>query len=120
MNQFLAVVAHVLILLGSVVSVTAAVGVVRFRDTLSRMHPATKPQVVGLLFVLAGAMLSLRGSIDIWMLALAGMFTLFTAPVIAHRLGRVVYREQLGRDGLLGVDAMEADEQQHGGWPGKR
>jgi len=38
--------AHILILIGSVISLTAAIGVVRFRDTLSRMHPATKPQVV--------------------------------------------------------------------------
>ncbi|OWY82954.1 MULTISPECIES: monovalent cation/H(+) antiporter subunit G [Rhodococcus] len=97
--------AHILILIGSVISLTAAIGVVRFRDTLSRMHPATKPQVVGLLFVLGGAMIMLRSSIDIWMMALAGMFMVLTAPVIAHRVGRIAYREQLGRDGLLDEDA---------------
>ncbi|MEV8191408.1 monovalent cation/H(+) antiporter subunit G [Rhodococcus pyridinivorans] len=97
--------AHLLILIGAVISLTAAIGVVRFRDTLSRMHPATKPQVVGLLFVLGGAMISLRSSVDIWMMALAGMFMVLTAPVIAHRVGRVAYREQLGRDGLLDEDA---------------
>ncbi len=91
--------AHLLILIGAVISLTAAIGVVRFRDTLSRMHPATKPQVVGLLFVLGGAMIILRSSVDIWMMALAGMFMVLTAPVIAHRVGRVAYREQLGRDG---------------------
>lgn len=101
MSTVLDFVGHVLILLGAVISLTAAIGVVRFRDTLSRMHPATKPQVIGLLFVLGGAMLILRGSIDIWMMALAGMFMVLTAPVIAHRVGRVAYREQLGRDGLL-------------------
>ncbi|AHD20992.1 monovalent cation/H(+) antiporter subunit G [Rhodococcus pyridinivorans] len=97
--------AHLLILIGAVISLTAAIGVVRFRDTLSRMHPATKPQVVGLLFVLGGAMIILRSSVDIWMMALAGMFMVLTAPVIAHRVGRVAYREQLGRDGLLDEDA---------------
>lgn len=97
--------AHLLILIGAVISLTAAIGVVRFRDTLSRMHPATKPQVVGLLFVLGGAMITLRSSVDIWMMALAGMFMVLTAPVIAHRVGRVAYREQLGRDGLLDEDA---------------
>ncbi|MFX1760319.1 monovalent cation/H(+) antiporter subunit G [Rhodococcus sp. As11] len=97
--------AHILIILGTVISLTAAIGVVRFRDTLSRMHPATKPQVVGLLFVLGGAMIILRSSVDIWMMALAGMFMVLTAPVIAHRVGRVAYREQLGRDGLLDEDA---------------
>ncbi|WP_397518805.1 monovalent cation/H(+) antiporter subunit G [Rhodococcus pyridinivorans] len=97
--------AHLLILIGAVISLTAAIGMVRFRDTLSRMHPATKPQVVGLLFVLGGAMIILRSSVDIWMMALAGMFMVLTAPVIAHRVGRVAYREQLGRDGLLDEDA---------------
>lgn len=101
MSTVLDFIGHVLILLGAVISLTAAIGVVRFRDTLSRMHPATKPQVIGLLFVLGGAMLILRGSIDIWMMALAGMFMVLTAPVIAHRVGRIAYREQLGRDGLL-------------------
>ncbi|UTM36377.1 monovalent cation/H(+) antiporter subunit G [Rhodococcus pyridinivorans] len=97
--------AHLLILIGAIISLTAAIGVVRFRDTLSRMHPATKPQVVGLLFVLGGAIIILRSSVDIWMMALAGMFMVLTAPVIAHRVGRVAYREQLGRDGLLDEDA---------------
>ena len=97
--------AHLLILIGAVISLTAAIGVVRFRDTLSRMHPATKPQVVGLLFVLGGSMIILRSSVDIWMMALAGMFMVLTAPVIAHRVGRIAYREQLGRDGMLDEDA---------------
>ncbi len=101
MSIFFDWVGHVLILIGAVISVTAAIGVVRFRDTLARMHPATKPQVIGLLFVLGGAILNLWGSFDIWMLVLAGMFMVLTAPVIAHRVGRIAYREQLGRDGLL-------------------
>ncbi|MFF0280427.1 monovalent cation/H(+) antiporter subunit G [Rhodococcus aetherivorans] len=109
MTTVLELVGHVLILIGSVISLTAAVGIVRFRDTLSRMHPATKPQVVGLLFVLGGAMLILRGNVDIWMLALAGMFMVLTAPVIAHRVGRLAYREQLGRDGLLSGDERSPD-----------
>ncbi len=50
-------------------------------------------------------MIILRSSVDIWMMALAGMFMVLTAPVIAHRVGRVAYREQLGRDGLLDEDA---------------
>ncbi|MEU5842348.1 monovalent cation/H(+) antiporter subunit G [Rhodococcus sp. NPDC047139] len=105
MTTILDTFAHILILIGAVISLTAAIGVVRFRDTLSRMHPATKPQVVGLLFVLGGAIIVLRSSIDIWMMALSGMFMILTAPVIAHRVGRIAYREQLGRDGLLDEDA---------------
>ena len=41
-----------LVLAGSVLALTAAIGVVRFPDSLSRMHAASKPQVLGLLLVL--------------------------------------------------------------------
>ncbi len=60
------------------------------------MHAATKPQVVGLVLVLVGAVIRLHGNVDIWMLVLIGLFTLLTAPVIAHSVGRVAYREQRG------------------------
>lgn len=97
------------ILLGSVLAMTAAIGIVRFPDTLSRMQAATKPQVVGLISILAGAVLRLRGDTEIWMLVLVGLFTMLTAPVIAHLVGRVAYREQRGRDGLLMINQMPED-----------
>ena len=52
MNAF-DIVTAVLVLGGSTLVLTGAIGVVRFPDTLSRMHAATKPQVLGLLLVLA-------------------------------------------------------------------
>ena len=88
------------------VGVTAAIGVVRFRDTLSRMHAATKPQVLGLLLVLIGAAIPLRGHPDVGMLILAGLFTVITAPVVANRVGQLAYREQSFRDDLLTKDEM--------------
>ena len=83
-----------LVLSGSTLALTAAIGVVRFPDTLSRMHAATKPQVLGLLLVLVGAAIRLRGNVDVGMLILTGMFTLITAPVVANRVGQLAYREQ--------------------------
>ena len=55
------VVTSVLVLGGSTFALTAAIGIVRFPDTLMRMHAASKPQVLGLLLVLAGAAIRLRG-----------------------------------------------------------
>lgn len=111
------IVAAVLILGGSALALTAAIGVVRFPDTLSRMHAATKPQVLGLLLVLAGAAIRLRGNVDIGMLILTGMFTIITAPVIANRVGQLAYREQNIRDDLLTTDEMHdfAAERESGG-----
>jgi multicomponent Na+:H+ antiporter subunit G len=100
------VVAAALVLGGSTLALTAAIGVVRFPDTLTRMHAATKPQVLGLLLVLAGAAIRLRGNVDVGMVILTGMFTLITAPVVANRVGQLAYREQNIRDDLLTMDEM--------------
>ncbi|TQM30068.1 monovalent cation/H(+) antiporter subunit G [Nocardia bhagyanarayanae] len=95
-----------LILTGAAMACTAAIAIVRFPDTLTRMHAATKPQVIGLLLVLGGAAIELRGQGNVWLLALVGLFTLLTAPVIAHLIGRTAYREQRHRDGLLRVNEL--------------
>jgi multicomponent Na+:H+ antiporter subunit G len=99
------IVSAVLILGGSALALTAAIGVVRFPDTLTRMHAATKPQVLGLLLVLIGAALRLRGHADVGMIILTGMFTLITAPVVAQRVGQLAYREQNLQDSLA-IDEM--------------
>jgi multicomponent Na+:H+ antiporter subunit G len=103
--------AGVLVLGGSALALTAAIGVVRFPDTLSRMHAATKPQVLGLLLVLGGAAIRLRGHADVGMLILAGLFTVITAPVVANRVGQLAYREQSFRNELLTKDEMAEHEQ---------
>lgn len=100
------IISGTLVLAGSLLALTSAIGVVRFPDTLARMHAATKPQVLGLLLVLAGAAIRLRGNIDVGMLILTGIFTLITAPVVANRVGQLAYREQNIRDDLMTKDEM--------------
>jgi len=109
------VVAAVLVLGGSALALTAAIGVVRFPDTLTRMHAASKPQVLGLLLVLAGAAIRLSGNIDVGMLVLTGLFTVITAPVVANRVGQLAYREQNVRDDLLTKDELYEFAEPEGG-----
>ena len=104
--NILDVVTAVLVLGGSALALTAAIGIVRFPDTLTRMHAASKPQVLGLLLVLIGAVIRLRGNIDVGMIILTGLFTVITAPVVANRVGQLAYREQNVRDDLLTRDEM--------------
>ena len=47
--------AAVCLLLGAALSVAAGIGLLRFPDALSRMHAATKPQIMGLIFVIAAS-----------------------------------------------------------------
>jgi multicomponent Na+:H+ antiporter subunit G len=100
------IITAVLVLGGSTLALTAAIGIVRFPDTLSRMHAATKPQTLGLLLVLAGAAIRLRGNVDVGMVILTGLFTLITAPVVGNRVGQLAYREQNIREDLLTTDEM--------------
>ena len=99
-------VSTVLIAGGVLLGVVSAVGLNRFEGVLMRTHAASKPQVVGLILVLIGTIIRVYGDPNVWMLVLVGLFTLLTAPVIAHLLGRTAYREQRHRDGLLAVNEL--------------
>jgi len=107
----------ILVLGGSALALTAAIGLVRFPDTLSRMHAATKPQVLGLLLVLSGAAIRLLGSIDAGVFILTGVFALVTAPVIAQRVGQLAYRESSDLEDLLAVDALRERAEGDAGEP---
>lgn len=101
------VIVATLLLTGCALAVVASVGVVRFPDVLTRMHAATKPQILSIILVLGGAGISLWGSIDVGMLFLAIVFAGLTVPVVAHRVGRQAYREKLYRADLITIDQME-------------
>lgn len=94
----------VLILAGAVLSVIAAVGVLRFRDLYSRMHAASKVPTLSLLLVVVGAQFVVDGWGTRATLLLAFVLQLLTAPVGAHLVGRSSYR----RTGVeLRVDAID-------------
>lgn len=99
----------VLVLLGALLALTSAIGLLRLPDLLSRMHAATKPQTTGLLLVVLGTALLLRTSVDVWMLVLTGAFQLITAPVTAHVVARLAYRSEGVRPELLHVDELADD-----------
>ncbi|MCA2218861.1 monovalent cation/H(+) antiporter subunit G [Jidongwangia harbinensis] len=105
---------------GALLSLAAGVGLLRFPDLLSRMHAATKPQVLGLLLILAGTALRLQNTIDITTLVLVGVFQLATAPVAAHMVGRAVYRARQVRTDLLVVDELAGDRAGEAPGPGDR
>jgi multicomponent Na+:H+ antiporter subunit G len=91
---------------GALLSLAAGVGLLRFPDVLSRMHAATKPQILGLLLILIGVGLRLRTAADLPTLVLVGVFQLATAPVAAQMVGRAAYRSGRFRADLLVVDEL--------------
>jgi multicomponent Na+:H+ antiporter subunit G len=86
------VAAAVCLLLGAFFSFSAGVGVVRFDNLLSRMHVVAKPQVLGMLLLLAGVALRLLDWTSVTMLLLVAIFQLLTTPVGAHMVGRAGLR----------------------------
>lgn len=87
-------------------ALVAAIGLLRFPDLLSRMHAATKPQVIGLEFALLGLALALRSLPIAVLLACAAVFQAFTAPIASHMVGRASFRAGQVRDDLLVVDEL--------------
>lgn len=77
---------------GSALSLTGTLGLLRFPDVLSRIHAATKPQILGLMLVLAALALQQPNWGTISTLVLISAFQMMTAPVSAHILGRAGYR----------------------------
>lgn len=120
-DGFLTILAAVLLMAGCLLSAIAGIGLLRFPDLLSRMHAATKPQVLGLLLVLLGLACMWRQWIWVPVLVVAWLMQMITAPVSAHLLGRAAYRtrhlkpEYLYDDELAAVvnshDKNKAEEQ---------
>lgn len=99
-------------------SVAAGVGLLRFPDVLSRLHAATKPQVFGLLLVIASIALHDRSWMTLAALLPVFVFQALTAPMAAHMVGRAAYRTGQLDDESLVIDelgpAVERSERQEG------
>lgn len=85
-----------LVLAGAFLCLSAAIGLLRFRDVPSRLHAATKPQVLGLMLICLAIALSQRdvGGILVGLLIVAPvvLMQLATAPLAAHMIARQAYR----------------------------
>ena len=92
LGPWLDLIALACILLGAVLCVVASIGLLRFPDLLSRMHAATKPQVLGVLLVLLAVALTLRSVPVLTMVVLVGAFQLLTAPVASQMMSRAAVR----------------------------
>jgi multicomponent Na+:H+ antiporter subunit G len=82
---------ELLALVGSVIILLAAVGVLRFDDVLARMHALAKASTLGVLLMLAGAAVALRDVNDITSVVLAGLCQLLTSPPASNMLSRATY-----------------------------
>lgn len=99
-------VALVLVLVGALLCLTAAIGLLRFRDVPTRLHAATKPQVLGLILICLAVALSLREWHVAAFLFVVVLIQLATAPLSAHMVGRQAYRNGTIDERSLYVDEL--------------
>ncbi len=88
-------VASVAIVVGALMSLLAGIAVLRFPDTMSRIHAATKPQVLGIMLLMVGVGLRLQSPGVIGVLVLIVVLQFVTAPVSAHLTVRAAYRRRV-------------------------
>jgi multicomponent Na+:H+ antiporter subunit G len=104
-----------IMLMGALLTLLAAVGVVRFPDALTRMHALTKASTFGFGLVAIGAALLLPTANDVTSVVLAFGLQLMTLPVAATLIANSTYWAEripadLPADDELGAAATEASE----------
>ncbi|SDB88096.1 multisubunit sodium/proton antiporter, MrpG subunit [Raineyella antarctica] len=97
--------AAVLCLVGSLLCLTAAVGLARFPDLVSRLHPAAKPQSLGMMVLMAGLALHIRTPSAVLLLSLVTILQMMTVTLSSHVVARTGYRS-----GLVDPSTLVADE----------
>lgn len=100
------VVVLVLILVGALLCLVAAIGLLRFRDVLARLHPATKPQTLGVILIcVAVALASGSWAVTAFLFPVV-LIQMATAPLSAHMVGRQAYRNGAVDERTLYVDEL--------------
>lgn len=79
------------LLSGALISLLAAVGILRLPDVFMRMHAATKAGVVGCGLILMSVAIADGSTGTILKVLVAITFLLLTTPVAGHLLGRAAY-----------------------------
>jgi len=98
----------IFLLIGGLLSLVAAVGVIRLPDLFTRMHAATKTGTVGVASITIAVMLHFNNITVTSRGILVIAFFLLTAPVAAHMIGRAAYRSGVSLWILTRIDEWKA------------
>lgn len=90
MGDVLDTVGALVVLAGAALAATSALGVVRFRHLLPRMHALTKASTGAIAIAIVGTVIALRSTASATTLVLVLALQLFTFPVGANLIARAV------------------------------
>lgn len=98
----------VFLILGGLLTLIAAAGLLRLPDLFTRMHAATKTGTVGVSAITIGMMLHFNTITVTSRGVLVIAFFLLTAPVAAHMIARAAYRSGVSLWILTRIDEWKA------------
>jgi len=102
------ILACVFLIIGGVLSLIAAAGVLRMPDLFTRMHAATKTGTVGVSAITIGMMIHFDTVTVTSKGVLVIALFLLTAPVAAHMIARAAYRSGVSLWILTRIDEWKA------------
>ncbi|MGJ7538879.1 monovalent cation/H(+) antiporter subunit G [Brevibacterium luteolum] len=95
------------LLIGSAaLSLAASIGLLRFPDLMSRLHAGSKPQILGLILMMAAISIQQFHWGVITTLLLIVTLQMVTTPVGTHMVGRAGYRTKHLRRSMLYRDEL--------------
>lgn len=106
MDSWFDIAAAVCVFGAAVLSISAGIGLLRFPDAMTRLHAATKPQIFGLLLIIAAVALDQRSVMMVFALIPAFVFLALTSPISAHMVSRAAYRASQVDEETMVVDEL--------------
>ena len=106
MNTVIMVVTMVLLVAASVLTLLAALGLLRFNTVYARSHPVTKAITLGMVAVCVAAAIQVPAGRDTLKLLLVAAFQVVTAPIAAHMVTRAAHRTGDWPTKQLAVDEL--------------
>jgi len=98
---------RLLVLVGSLLTLLSAMGMLRFKDVFIRMHALAKASTAGVLLVLFGAAIHMSHPNDVPSLVLAAALQLLTSPVAAIMVSLATYRAEGIDHDIQTIDELE-------------
>jgi multicomponent Na+:H+ antiporter subunit G len=108
-KEIIELAAVILILIGSVMAVISAIGILRFPDVYTRSHAGTKSSTLAVLLSLTGTFIyfwATENFISVRLL-LGITFVFLTAPVSGHLITRAAYRSGVKLADISTEDALK-------------
>jgi len=107
MNEFLEYSGYLFLLSGAFFTFTAALGVLRFPDFFTRLHPAGVNDSLGLPLILIGLMLHLAAGLVTLKIVLLILFALITSATACHALAKAALHSGMKPLGKIDPEAEE-------------